>query len=152
MPDPVPAHDVHVLDQLVHAVEASMEALETGTALPAGLRDQALARRGAVDELRAAGAGRDDAAAGDGLLEKAQRAMERFASDTGDAPPPGASGSGSLDALARSQDALQRRFDDALADDGLSGPSRDAVLRAYDRVKPGHDAIRQAALTARGER
>ncbi|MBE7217234.1 MAG: hypothetical protein INR64_02045 [Caulobacteraceae bacterium] len=150
MPDPATAHDAHVLDGLVAAVEASMRALETGETLPPAVRDQALARRGAVDELRAAGARREAGPAGDGLLEKAQRALERFAADVGDAPaqPAIARDLGELEA---GEDALQRRFEGALADHDLSGPVRDAVLRAYDRVKPGHDAIRQAALAARGD-
>ena len=119
MPDPATAHDVRVLDDLVAAIEESMQSLQTDSALPSSVRDQALARRGAVDELRAAGAKREAGAAGDGLLEKAQRALERFAADAGDAPVPGAGGNVDLDALERREEALQHRFESVLADDTL---------------------------------
>ena len=144
-----PEHDADVLHGLIDRTEASMRALQTGRGVPDALRDQAIARRAGVDELRAA-APAPHAGGGDGLLEKAQRALERFAADTSDGPV--ASGdAGDLAGLEQEEQALQARFEAALADDRLSGPARDAVLRAYDRLKPGRDAIRQAALGTRGE-
>lgn len=143
-----PAHDAHILDGLIAGVERSLGALQAGEGVPQAVRDHAAARREAADMLREAGASQASDAEGEGLLARAQRALERFAGDTADGPSPAA---GSLEALERSEDALQARFDAALADRRLSGPVRDAVLRAYDRVKPGHDAVRQATLAANGQ-
>ena len=143
-----PAHDAHILDGLVSGVERSLGALQAGEGVPQAVRDHADARRAAADMLRTAGASQASGAGGEGLLAKAQRALERFAGDAADNPSHVA---GSLDGLEREEDALQARFDAALADDRLSGPARDVVLRAYDLVKPGHDAVRQSALAARGE-
>jgi hypothetical protein len=146
MPDNA-AHDAHVLDGLAEAVERSRAALEA-CAEAATVREAAFARTAAVAELRASAPA--EAPAHEGLIERAAHALERL-TDGGSAGGVGAPGAGALDALAREEDALQARFEAALGDDRLSGPARDAVLRAYDRVKPGHDAVRQAALSARGE-
>ena len=142
-----PEHDAHVLDGLIDRVEAGIRALADA---PAALSSLTGERQAAVAELRAArierSRGEPD---GGGLLGAAERVIGRFLGDTSD-PTPERTGAG-LDGLEREEDALQARFEAALADDRLSGPVRDAVLRAYDRVKPGHDAVRQAALAARGE-
>ena len=146
MPD-FSAHDAHVAQDLARAVEASLPGLDALAAEAPVLQDARVARREAVAELGAVAASADRAP--ESLVDRAAHALGRL---TGGASEPAeASGRASLEALSDGEDALQARFEAALADDRLSGPVRDAVLRAYDRVKPGHDAVRQALLAERGE-
>ena len=48
-----------------------------------------------------------------------------------------------LDEVERGEAHLLARFDAALADRDVSGPVRDAILRAYDPVKAGRDEVLQ---------
>ncbi len=146
MPD-FSAHDAHVAQDLARAVEASLSGLDALVAAAPVLRDPTVARREAVAELKAVAASAESEP--ESLVDRAAHALERLTG--GASEPAGASGSRSLEALSDGEDDLQTRFEAALADDRLSGPVRDAVLRAYDRVKPGHDAVRQALLAERGE-
>lgn len=158
-----PAHDARTVRDLADACEAAVARLEAEPAA-AGL---APGRRAAAAELRAladgASAPAKGGSAGEGLLDKARDMLGalvgREASSAGpggvhgggQGGGPGDGRGGGLDALEAEEARLQARFEAALADDRLSGPVRDGVLRAYDRVKPAHDAVRQAALAARGE-
>lgn len=55
-----------------------------------------------------------------------------------------------LETLEQAEEALKAAFQSALEDSELSGPARDAVIRAYDGVKPGHDRLLQLRERLRG--
>ena len=162
MANETPAHDARTVRDLADACEAAAARLEAEPAAAA----LAPERRAVAAELRglaedAAPAQAESApAAGEGLLDKARDMLGalvgREASTAGRGDQAGArdvggAQAGGLDALEAEEARLQARFEAALADDRLSGPVRDCVLRAYDRVKAGHDAVRQAALAASGD-
>lgn len=148
MADESPAHDARTARDLADSCEASAPRLEAESATAV----LGPGRRAAAAELRTladASAETDPVGGpdGEGLLAKARDMLGGLVGREPGAAPTG----DGLDALEAEETRLQARFEAALADDRLSGPVRDAVLRAYDRVKPAHDAVRQAALAARGE-
>jgi uncharacterized protein (TIGR02284 family) len=47
-----------------------------------------------------------------------------------------------VDEVERGEDFIKAKFEEALEDDELSTPARDAVVRAYGSIKSGHDQAR----------
>ncbi|CAN5341979.1 hypothetical protein BH09PSE2_BH09PSE2_03660 [soil metagenome] len=116
MSDP---HDLHVLNDLAAAVRATPGA-------PAE----------AAGELEAfTGHGGEPQPDGRSILDTAREALGGL---LGGGHPAENTG-GEAERLA----ALLTRFDAALHDGRLSGPARDAVLRAFDPVKDARDAALQ---------
>jgi uncharacterized protein (TIGR02284 family) len=47
-----------------------------------------------------------------------------------------------IDEVERGEDFIKAKYEDAIDDDEVSPAVRDAVMRAYDSVKSGHDQMR----------
>ena len=115
------AHDRHVLTSLIEAVRATPGA-------PPASAAELEAQLNAAPGTQGGGAS---------LLDAARDAVEGlFTAGPGPAAASGGEGAGPLEALLA-------RMDAALRDGRLSGPARDAVLRAFDPVKEARDAALQ---------
>ena len=121
MPDP---YDAHVLTDLAAAIRATDGAPEAAAAELDGF---------------AAPAGAGASEGGHSILDAARDMLSGLGGH-----PTSASGASSGGGLEQRLAALMARLEAARDDDRLSGPARDAVLRAYDPVKAAHDAALQA--------
>ena len=118
------SHDLHVLRDLIAAVHATPGAPEAAAAeLDAHARAYGEGEAGGLSMIEAA------REAIGGLVGKSRP------------QPVGIDAGGEVQKLA----ALLARMESALSDDRLSGPARDAVLRAFDPVKDARDAALQRA-------
>jgi hypothetical protein len=117
-------HDQHVLDDLIAAILATEGAPQE-----------------ALDVLEAQARLEGDAAPGAAGLSVVEAAREALEGLFGQKPPApiGLDAGGAVQRLA----ALMARMEGALRDERLSGPARDAVLRAYDPVKQARDQALQ---------
>lgn len=118
-------HDLHVLDGLIAAIRSTPGAPSTAI-------EELDAQRRRIDAGEAAGDGASvvEAARGalGGLIGAGRATAVQDQTDDDDVERLG---------------ALMARMDAAMADDRLSGPTRDAVIRAFDPIKAARDAALQ---------
>lgn len=118
------AHDLHVLHDLIAAVRATP-----------GAPDEAAVE---LEAQLSASAGSDIATTRPSMIETAREVLGGLVS--GLRPEPiGQDGEGDVQTFS----ALLARMEAAIGDDRISGPARDAVLRAFDPVKAARDAALQ---------
>lgn len=55
-------------------------------------------------------------------------------------------------AVEASEDALKSKFEKAIADTQISATTRDTVRRAYERIRAGHDQMRDLKHSLEGQR
>ncbi len=137
-------HDIRVLNSLTETVLDSVNGYEeaikdAGQASYASIFTQGASERRQLAEtlrsqVRTLGGDPED----DG---SALAAAHRFFLDIKDKLTTG--DKSVVDEVERGEDFIKDKFQRALDDNELSGPSRDVVLRAYDVVKAGHDRVSQ---------
>jgi uncharacterized protein (TIGR02284 family) len=143
------AHDVRVLNDLTRTIldsahghdEALKDAPEgQADAYRAGAAERRVAAQALQAEVARLGGDPEDDG---GLLAAAHRVLMNVRDQLG--------GERALvDEMLRGEAVLKARFQSALDDDRLTGEVRDAVLRAYDAVKPGHDRLIQLKAALEG--
>jgi len=117
------AHDTHVLSALIAAVRETPGAPDEAADI--------LTRHLHATEASEAQPG------GGSLLETARDMLGGLLGGGH------AEGATEADAGTRALAALMGRMESAMADDRLSGPARDAVIRAFDPIKAARDAALQ---------
>lgn len=144
-------HDIRVLNSLAETVLDSIDGYEealkdAGTAGYADIfRTGANERRQVASDLQAEVRRLGGNPESDGsFLAQAHRVFTNLRDSLtgGD--------KGVVDEVERGEDFIKGKFQRALDDRELSGPSRDLVLRSYDVVKAGHDRVSQLKHALRG--
>ena len=146
-------HDIHVLNSLIQTTIDSADGYREAaseTADPA-YRDlfgrRSFERRQVAEELsltvRALGG---DPAAEGSLLAKAQRAFMdmKHALLRDEATVVGA--------VEGVEDTVKARFEKALDDSQISATTRETIRRAWDKVREGHDQMRDLKHSLQGQR
>lgn len=146
-------HDVQILNGLIQAVIDSADGYRDAAAEAdhEGYRDlfarRDLERRQLADDLGStvralSGEPRTDGS----ILAKAQRAFAdiKHALVRDEVTVVGA--------VEASEDALKAKFERAIEDAQISATTRDTIRRAYDRVRLGHDQMRDLKHSLEGQR
>ena len=147
------SHDIHVLNGLIETTLDSADgyreaAGETHNAQYRGLFEQrSFERRRVASDLQSQVRERGGAPEDDGsILAKAQRAFTDIKHALlGDELTV-------INSVESGEDVLKTRFERALADSSVSATTKEAIRRAWDSVKSGHDQMRDLKRSLEGQR
>lgn len=146
-------HDIHVLNTLIQSTLDTADGYRAASdeSGDPGHRDlfarRGLERREVAEELQATvrALGGDPTSEGS-ILAKAQRAFADIKHALlGDELTV-------VRSVENGEDVLQGRFEKALEDSDISATTREAIRRAWDSVKSGHDQMRELKRSLEGRR
>jgi uncharacterized protein (TIGR02284 family) len=146
-------HDIHVLNGLIGATLDSADGYRDAAAGSADPGHRELFERRAVERRRLAeelgSTVRDlggEPHADGSILAKAQRAFAdvRHALMRDELSVVGA--------VETAEDQVKARFEKAVDDPAISATTRDTIRRAWDRIRDGHDQMRDLKHSLQGQR